>query len=363
MRKSGFVCNRAPRRWAVGLLLGAVVLVGACSEYELVRPDHTDVFYQMPPTSVDILLVVDNSCSMGDEQDKLSEGFDKFVEAFEFADVDYHIGVVTTDTDHANQAGRLQGNPKWIQPDTANGAEAFKAAVRVGTLGSGYERGLEAARIALGPEMSAGYNVGFLREDAYLSIIFVSDEEDFSTEPVANYINFFWAQKTGKGRDALTASALVGTDDWGEPADCGDQSSPYTGASAAHRYVDVASQTSGIIGSICSDDFTPIITELGLNSSRLTARFQLTRAPDVDSMEVEITPEDEEEAIVIESDHEDYPWEVEVLDGALGDEYWLLFVDNFPPVNAKIVVRYDLGSAEDSPEGDDDDDDDDEGGE
>jgi hypothetical protein len=352
MKNPGIAC--VSRRWAIGLLLGFLAVAGACSEYELVRPDHTDVFFQMPPTSVDILLVVDNSCSMADEQEKLSTGFDDFVSAFEFADVDYHIGVVTTDTDNPNQAGRLQGNPKWIQPDTEAGAEAFKAAVQVGTVGSGYERGLEAARSALGPEMAAGYNVGFLREDAYLSLIFVSDEEDFSTEPVANYINFFWAQKTGQGRDALTASSLVGSDDAGEPADCGDQSSPYVGASAAHRYVDVARQTNGIIGSICSDDFSPIIGELGLNSSRLTDRFELSRAPDVDSMEVEITPEGEDEAFPVESDHEDYPWEVQVIEGAQGDEYWLVFVDNFPPVNAQIVVRYDLGGAEDTFDDDDD---------
>ena len=350
-------CNWRHRR---GLVLGAVtvavaLLAAACSEYELVRPDHTDVFFQQPPTSVDILLIVDNSCSMADEQDKLSQGFEEFVEYFEFADVDYHIGVVTTDTDNPNQAGRLQGNPKWIEPGTENGAEVFRSNVQVGTVGSGYERGLGASRAALSPQMAAGFNVGFLREDAYLSLVFVSDEEDFSTEPVANYVNFFWSLKQGKGRDALTASALVGTDEQGTPADCGDLGTPYSGARAAYRYVDVAEQTHGVIRSICSDDFTPIITELGLNSSRLTDRFELSKAPDVDSMEVEFTEDGEDEAYMVESDHEDYPWEVQLHELPDGDHYWLVFFDRFPPVNAKIVVRYDLASGEDSV-GDDDDD-------
>lgn len=340
-------------------LLAALALIAAagCSDYVLERPDHTDVFFQDPPNAVDILLVVDNSCSMGDEQAKLAEGFEEFVEYFEFADVDYHIGVVTTDTDNPGQSGRLQGSPSFITPDTPDRDAVFSASVRVGTMGSGSERGLDAARKALGEEMRNGDNAGFIRDDADLSLIFVSDEEDYSIDPVAHYINFFWSLKGDRDRLAFDASALVGVDDSLEPADCGqDPLDPLVGATAAHRYHDVARQTAGVVRSICEEDFTPIITDLGLNTSRLTDRFELTRSPDVDSIEVEITPEGEDEAIFVESDHEDWPWDHESTEDEEGTHHWLVFTDGFPPVRAKIVVRYDLGQGDDDADGDDDDD-------
>ncbi len=60
---------------ALLIVLLAVVAAG-CNESTLIRPGFTAVYFQAPPTEVDILLVVDDSCSMGDEQEKLSEVFD-----------------------------------------------------------------------------------------------------------------------------------------------------------------------------------------------------------------------------------------------------------------------------------------------
>lgn len=328
----------------VGDVATTVLLAAtACQDYALTRPEITDVFFQDPPSAVDILLIVDNSCSMMDEQTKLSAGFQEFVTYFEFADVDYHIGVVTTDTADPDHSGKLRGAIKWIEPSTADAAAIFQQNVMVGTNGSGSEKGLDAARKALGPELATGFNAGFLRDDAYLSLIFVSDEEDYSSEPVANYINFFWSLKGERERGSFNASSLVGADDAGLPADCGDVADPYNGASAAHRYVDVATETGGVVRSICSDDFTPIITEMGLNTSRLTDRFQLSSAPDPYSIEVELTPPGEESATLIESDHSDFTWEYRLEEEGEGETYWVVFTNQMPPVNSKIVIRYDSG--------------------
>ena len=53
-------------------ILCAVLFAWACSgEVELVRPPVTEVLEQNPPTQVDILLVIDDSCSMADELERL----------------------------------------------------------------------------------------------------------------------------------------------------------------------------------------------------------------------------------------------------------------------------------------------------
>ena len=50
--------------------------------------------------------------------------------------------------------------------------------VFVGDKGCGYERGLEPIRMALSPNLLGSYNAGFLRKEAMLVVIVVSDEED-----------------------------------------------------------------------------------------------------------------------------------------------------------------------------------------
>ena len=198
-----------------------------CNEYELVLFDGTDVFYQDPASDVDILLVVDNSCSMGPYQDKLSTNFEQFISYFTDANIGYQIGVVTTDVMNLD-AGVLRG--QVVTPDTPDGAAIFQDLVQVGVDGAGTEMGLESAYLAL----SGSKNPGFLRDEASLSVIFVSDEEDASPLPVFEYIRAFEDIKGARSRDIFNASSLVVTD---EAACTG------LGSTQGDRYMHMASQT------------------------------------------------------------------------------------------------------------------------
>ncbi len=52
---------------------------------------------------VDMLFVVDNSGSMSDEQAMLADSFQTFIDQFMLRNVDFHIGIITTDvTDPSN---------------------------------------------------------------------------------------------------------------------------------------------------------------------------------------------------------------------------------------------------------------------
>ncbi len=327
-----------------GLLLAPLVL-SACQEQILYRPGVTAIFFQSPPTEVDILLVVDNSGSMQDEQQELSVGFDNFVEFFDVADVDYHIGVTTTDMSSGGEEGRLvnHAGTRVIHRDTDDPAEAFRQNVQVGIEGYGFEKGLSAAAHALGDDLDE--NDGFLREDALLSVIFVSDEEDSSRYGVNEYINFFYNLKDTHERDVFNASALVGVDpDTLEPADC---SSGFTGnAAAGHRYHDVAVQTGGVVASICENDFADIVSEMGLASSRLLDRFVLDRRPRPETIEmVLVIPDGDAAGLEVPSEGTedgDYPWEyVEDVDA---QEYMIRYTDitSLPPIDTQIILHYEL---------------------
>ncbi|MCM2282995.1 MAG: VWA domain-containing protein [Bdellovibrionaceae bacterium] len=174
---------------------------------------------------VDILFVIDNSASMEDDQTRLSQNIDRFVSNFsENGLIDYHIGI-TTVSDRIRQkpgspnyypVGQLRplktpgqtpvvieranckttdaiaGDAKNAAPDfvtreTPNGLEILRESLKVGVLclddgGPEYEELFTPVAAALSPEMRAGANRGFYREDALLVVILVSDASPSNLE-------------------------------------------------------------------------------------------------------------------------------------------------------------------------------------
>lgn len=328
-------------------VLGILVplLASGCSESQVTRPDWTEILLQNPPTEVDILMIVDDSGSMGDEQDELGEGFDRFVEFFDVAEIDYHIGVTTTDVEGRGGGLVQAGDHKVITRETPEPAETFDDLVNVGVQGSGYEQGLAAARLALTETMREGDNAGFFRDEALLSVIFVSDEEDASLGPTREFINGFRELKGQRRRDAFNASALIGFDaEASLPADC-NQGSGQTGvgAVAGWRYWDVAHQSDGVVGSICEEDFSDLVSRMGLAASRLRDRFLLERRANPESIELDLVLDGEAgEGTRVPPDGVDgeWAWVYEEVDGQEGGQIRFTDLGSIPPVGSHLVVRY-----------------------
>jgi len=314
-------------------LLTALVLgASACSDQGFTAFDAVDVWRQNPPEEVDVLLIVDDSCSMAPYQGTLGSSFNQFISWFIRADVDYRIAVVTTDLEDPNKSGRIQG--EIITPDTENAEGVFSRIVNVGISGSGYEVGLETARLALTEPLVSGANAGFLRDDASLSIIFVSDEEDGSPDPVNDYINDFVSIKGARNRDVFNASALVVTGF--EECDEVQRAQSTIGT----RYIDVARQTGGMIGNLCSADFEDIVFELSLVSSRLRNTYFLSQEPSLSTLQLSVN----DEVVPCRSDRYAFEW---VPDPKTGEpEPAIVFApDRLPPVGARIAARYFPGEA------------------
>ncbi len=159
---------------------------------------------------LDILFVIDNSGSMDDDQEELATNFPAFMAQPQFNDgsIDLHLGVTTTDCDTGAQ-GRLVGTPLVVTSDTPNMAAEFAANARVGTNGSGDEKGLLAMELALSPPNVPGYNDVFYRPEAALAVVVVSDEPDSSPDAVQHYIDFLRAVKGGGLAEDLVAFSAV----------------------------------------------------------------------------------------------------------------------------------------------------------
>ena len=514
------------------VLCGVVLGVGGCTEYDFYTQQQTDVFQQSRRNTVDVLLVVDNSCSMWEEQDKLATNFDAFIQFFQGVDVDYQIGVITTDTLDEKYQGRLvggddevlfldslgreidrvaydrdwpieagaslaldpernhpsyndavdywcvssvefgdgdKGTPgadntacegggeppepshpeeadsgtdsgtdtatsarepvvgdivitefladpsavadelgEWIElknvsadtldlsgcmlqdtgrnrytvpdgitvatggffvaarssdvaenggvlaqaalgtdftlnnqtyiltPETEGANEIFSEMVAVGITGSGIEMGLEAARLALSEPLLSTTTDGLVREDANLSVIFLSDEDDNSPLGADVYLRDLTEVKgeaAYRDHDLFKISAIVGSE---EPEFPGQPSCASTHGAAAYgiRYLHLASRTEGVVESICDEDFSPIAEQLGLVLSGLSVEFELSGRPDENTLTVSLYSDADQESFERELEKDtDYVY--------LSDRNVIRFEESqMPPSQWYIQARY-----------------------
>lgn len=260
------------------------------------KSDQTDNFTQAKNPKIDILFIVDDSGSMSDNQRDLGRNFKSFIQLAQTFNVDFQIGVTTTDIGSSPNPfggkftpGELRGSPKIMTNSTPNLETIFQQNVNVGTNGSAKEAGLEAARLALShPLITTGANKGFLRTDASLAVIAVSDEPDQSPQAVQYYINFFRNIKGVRNVDQFRFSAVIGYDPQTKQNQCSKSGAGGSAsASSQGRYLAVANGTRGVAASICQD-WAGTLRQLGALSFGLRSQFFLTRPADPQTVQVKI---------------------------------------------------------------------------
>jgi hypothetical protein len=250
---------------------------------------QVDVFRQATVPQVDVLWVVDNSSSMGEEQQALARNFEEFYKYMEqLVDPEseeevFHIGVISTDVYDPDHQGKLLGNPNIITDATPNAAEVFAQNVNVGLLGKADEQGFYAAELALTEPLISTFNAGFLRDDAYLFIIFVSDEDDCSFGEAGYYLRRF-LQIKGTGNDGMVKAAAVVGDVPEVPDWC--QKEREKPVLPGVRYAELAEGTEGLVLSICDEDFAKSLDQLGFSAAGLRRHFTLTRRAIATSIQV-----------------------------------------------------------------------------
>jgi len=193
--------------------------------------------------------------------------------------------VTTTDVDTSTgPRGALvnKANVRVITPPGPGRSEAevaalFASNVTVGINGSGTEKGLEAAYLALSEPNVNGVNSGFLRPDAYLSIIIVSDESDQSDRDLDFYTNFFQSLKGARGQNLVSISGIINTAD--QRCGAGDLGT---------RYEEMAKRTGGISEAICTENWSASLQKLGLQAFGFKSRFILGTEPIPDTIRVYI---------------------------------------------------------------------------
>tara|TARA_Y100000593_G_scaffold71742_1_gene131759 strand:- start:1279 stop:2796 length:1518 start_codon:yes stop_codon:yes gene_type:complete len=142
----------------------------------------TQTWQQEEIPVLDVLWVIDNSGSMNVFQQNLATNIGSFMSAFTATGADYNMAVITTD--------------RWtfttiLTPQTPNVEQELSNLVVTGIMGSGMERGIQMSYQSLSSATAAGPGGMFFRADATLIVIYVSDEQDWSSPGWSSYINFF----------------------------------------------------------------------------------------------------------------------------------------------------------------------------
>jgi hypothetical protein len=229
----------------------------------------TEVFTQQAANALDTLFVIDNSCSMSEEQAFLGSNLSAFLSSADAQNIDYHIAVTTTDIARPTR-GQFVGTTRVIDRATPNRDQVFSSNVDQGVQGADGEAGLHAAFLALSDPLITGHNAGFLREDAALAIVVVSDEEDQSFSSTAFYEAYYLGIKADPSR--VSFHAIVGT----TPGGC---VGPAGAADHGHRYLDVVDYFGGVKESICGADWGLALENVGAAASALRSRFALGSEP------------------------------------------------------------------------------------
>lgn len=234
----------------------------------------------VPCGAVDLLFVVDDSASMADEQLNLVASYPGFIFGIESLlgeSTDWHVGVITTDAYAFNAPGckrigalvdRTGGNlssaavcgPFAEGGRYMTGADdlesAFSCAAQVGIEGDGVERPMDALTAALRDTADlGGCNEGFLRDDALLVIVLVTDEED-SGDSAGDPATWYETIVAARGGDPsqVVMLSLVGHP---KPNECiATQWTGMMGAEIAPRLIELTEMFEhGFVADVCAADY------------------------------------------------------------------------------------------------------------
>ncbi|MCB0351806.1 MAG: hypothetical protein KDD38_11525 [Bdellovibrionales bacterium] len=301
----------------------ALVSVGCGKDSSFSLLDDQDTFQQSDSTvnsKVDILWVIDNSGSMETSQNNVISNLNSFIQDFSSKNLDFKMAVTTTDAYRVQYTGNsncskfrdgirnsscntVNGRPYSGIPVmdslTANLQSVFLINASLtdsnaNIYGSGDERAFQSMKAALDENL----NSGFLRTDSFLSVIIVSDEEDFSqngsslnenynnpglhtVQSYVNYLDNLTSSTPTNRRYNVNAMAIF------DETCRASLNSTFTGRKIGLRYASLvdsvntahpSSETQGLKTSLCGN-FAQDLNLIASNILTLANRFSLNRLP------------------------------------------------------------------------------------
>ncbi len=304
-------------KWSLVGLAGLLSLgLTACDKSSgdvsiLAAEQNFKVSLSMQPRPVDILWVIDNSGSMSSSQTNLANNFNSFIQDFVTLKYDFHMSTTTTDTWFEIYNNNSLYNSRWrtgnrtgsnptnsgvyvMNPNTSSLDSVFTTNALVGINGNGDERAFSSFKESL----SNPANADFRRSNAFLAMIIISDEDDFSrtdatfsesytdpklipTSSFVSWLDTFTGSNSTNRHDNYQVNAIYIKD-----SACLNQLQNST-QKIAQRYGEIADATGGVKASIC-DPFNDVLNSIKNKILVASAVFKLDREPQPGSIVVKV---------------------------------------------------------------------------
>lgn len=272
---------------------------------------------------LDILWVIDNSGSMGDDQENVIGNTGRFIDQFaKFTELDWKMGLISTDEENTPYVGFSPASA--LDRMVSEPVKLFQSAVRrLGTEGSGEEK-------VFTPVMhTLTVHTDFLRKKAILALIIVTDAMEQSKGVDAPKFLKFLTRLKGDSKKILVYGVL-GARDLG----CHDKGEEGSWDYAGSVYEKIITKTKSKAYPLCNEHFGDQLANIGKDLVKRvkTLRVPLKTKPVSSSVKVTYLGQDLPEG----SKKSGGLWVYEPLENSV------LFHDlNFAPKeNAEVAVTY-----------------------
>jgi hypothetical protein len=271
-----------------------IVMTGSTSDefistQQVNRPSYIDQFQQgftgikedlfdqtaEPGGILDVMLVVDNSGSMAEEQTNLASKLDPLLSYVSGSD--WRIAVNTTDPNNGCVTD-------LITKQDSDQSTKFSTAVTKGTSGSGNERGILQARSGL---EGACLSTPWIRAQSTVAVLIISDEDNCSVNGghcagQSYATNSYLYDYLNQIRVAGSTAKVYGI--------ISHPSQPCSSAyNVGTQYADIISRTGGTWGDICESDYSATLRSISQDiAASLKSQFALSHTPVAGSLEVYI---------------------------------------------------------------------------
>lgn len=234
---------------------------------------NVDVFSERGQARTDFLLVIDASGSMVDDRDRLAANLGAFFQQLTSENVDFHIAII----------GGIGGFGEFLKgpthpdailtPRSQDLVRQFQEKVMLKNWPTetvvlpGGEACLDPALRSLSLPYSDGPNAGFLRPDAHLSVVCITDEPDQDLVPVSQYVTSFNALKPSAKQVSVSAIAIFNDNSCHGMPDDG-------------RLAEVVRSTDGVRAELCVANWAATLASLGEKTAGSRRHFPLSTAAD-----------------------------------------------------------------------------------
>lgn len=242
--------------------------------------NNTDKFNITELGFLDILVVLDNSNTMQSMQDLLAVSLPELLKYVQ--NTNWQIGVVTTDSSclRKSASGKRTIMRKDYDADRIQAEKDYAEMIRVGTDGSNRERGILFATEGIAGNCG-DKNDDWKRPDSTRAVLIVSDEKNCGSAP-----NEGCAGQPYEKATYFTSRAPANTRVYGLFFLEKDYN-PICPSSGGYddqypeEYIKLVTDTGGLYGEICQQDYTKILNSISANvGDRILQKFELAYQPD-----------------------------------------------------------------------------------